>query len=106
MTAAVIVPSGKVALGKLSQALIHGAKVVQIDKSFDAALDIVRELGERGDFTVVNSINPYRLQGQKTASFEVVDVLGDAPDLHCLPVGNAGNITAYWMGYKEYLTLA
>jgi threonine synthase len=102
MTAAVIVPSGKVALGKLSQALIHGAKVVQIDKSFDAALDIVRELGERGDFTVVNSINPYRLQGQKTASFEVVDVLGDAPDLHCLPVGNAGNITAYWMGYKEY----
>jgi len=102
MLAAVLIPEGHVALGKLAQALIHGAKVVQIRGSFDDALDLVRALGERGGVTVVNSINPYRLEGQKTAAFEICDALGDAPDVHCIPVGNAGNITAYWRGYCEY----
>lgn len=102
MVAAVLIPEGHVALGKLAQALIHGARVVQVRGSFDDALDIVRELGERDDVIVVNSINPYRIQGQKTAAFEICDVLGDAPHVHCLPVGNAGNITAYWRGYEEY----
>jgi threonine synthase len=102
MLAAVIIPEGHVALGKLAQALIHGAKVVSIRGSFDDALRVVRELGERGGVTVVNSINPFRIEGQKTAAFEVCDILGDAPDVHCMPVGNAGNITAYWRGYKEY----
>jgi threonine synthase len=102
MLAAVIIPEGHVALGKLAQALIHGAKVVSIRGSFDDALRVVRELGERGGVTVVNSINPFRIEGQKTAAFEVCDALGDAPDVHCMPVGNAGNITAYWRGYKEY----
>ena len=102
MIAAVIIPDGHVALGKLAQALIHGAKVVPIRGSFDDALHIVRELGERGGVTVVNSINPFRIEGQKTAAFEICDALGDAPDVHCIPVGNAGNITAYWKGYGEY----
>jgi threonine synthase len=102
MLAAVIIPDGHVALGKLAQALIHGAKVVSIRGSFDDALRVVRELGERGGVTVVNSINPFRIQGQKTAAFEICDALGAAPDVHCIPVGNAGNITAYWMGYGEY----
>ena len=104
MLAAVIIPDGHVALGKLAQALIHGAKVVSIRGSFDDALRVVRELGERGGVTVVNSINPFRIEGQKTAAFEICDALGAAPDVHCIPVGNAGNITAYWMGYGEYAT--
>jgi threonine synthase len=102
LVAAVLIPDGHVALGKLAQALIHGARVVPIRGSFDDALRIVRELGERGGVTVVNSINPYRIEGQKTAAFEVCDALDRAPDVHCLPVGNAGNITAYWRGYVEY----
>ena len=102
LRAAVLIPDGHVALGKLAQALIHGARVVPIRGSFDDALRIVRELGERGEVTVVNSINPYRIEGQKTAAFEVCDALGRRPDVHCLPVGNAGNITAYWKGYVEY----
>ncbi len=102
LTCAVLIPEGYIALGKLSQALIHGAKVLQIRGNFDACLGLVRELGDRAPVTVVNSINPYRIEGQKTASFEIVDVLGDAPDYHLVPVGNAGNITAYWKGYREY----
>jgi threonine synthase len=102
MLAAVVIPEGHVALGKLAQALIHGARVVQIRGGFDDALALVRKLGERGGVTVVNSINPYRIEGQKTAAFEICDVLTDAPDVHCIPVGNAGNITAYWRGYQEY----
>src|SRR5437868_7640870 len=102
LTCAVLIPDGYIALGKLAQALIHGARVLQIRGNFDNALEIVRELGERAPVTVVNSINPYRIEGQKTGAFEVVDVLGDAPEYHCIPVGNAGNITAYWKGYREY----
>jgi threonine synthase len=102
---AVVIPEGKIALGKLAQAMIHGAHVVQIRGNFDHALDIVRLLGENGEITVVNSINPHRIEGQKTAAFEIVDALGDAPDVHCIPVGNAGNITAYWRGYLEYQRL-
>lgn len=102
LKAIVVIPSGKIAIGKLAQSLIYGAKVVQIDGNFDDCLRMVRLASEKFPITVVNSINPYRLEGQKTAAFEVVDVLGDAPDYHFLPVGNAGNITAYWMGYKEY----
>jgi threonine synthase len=99
----VILPAGKIATGKLLQAFAYGAKIVAIDGNFDDALRIVRELGETGDFTIVNSINPDRIAGQKTAAYEIVDDLGDAPDFHLLPVGNAGNITAYWAGYQEYL---
>ena len=99
----VILPAGKIATGKLLQAFAYGAKIVAINGNFDDALQIVRELGETGNFTIVNSINPDRIAGQKTAAFEVVDELGDAPDFHLLPVGNAGNITAYWAGYREYL---
>src|SRR6266699_1908501 len=99
----VILPAGKIATGKLVQAFAYGAKIVAIDGNFDDALRIVRELGETGDFTIVNSINPDRIAGQKTAACEIVDELGDAPDFHLLPVGNAGNITAYWAGYREYL---
>ena len=99
----VILPAGKIATGKLVQAIAYGARIVAIDGNFDDALRIVRELGETGDFTIVNSINPDRIAGQKTAAFEIVDELGDAPDFHLLPVGNAGNITAYWAGYREYL---
>jgi threonine synthase len=102
LTCAVLIPDGYIALGKLAQALIHGARVLQIRGNFDVALDIVRELGETAPVTIVNSINPYRIEGQKTGAFEIVDVLGDAPDVHCIPVGNAGNITAYWKGYREY----
>ena len=100
---AVLIPDGQIALGKLAQAVVHGAQVIRIRGNFDQALDIVRELGEQAPVTVVNSVNPYRIEGQKTAAFEVVDVLGDAPDVHCIPVGNAGNITAYWRGYCEDL---
>jgi threonine synthase len=102
---AVLIPEGKIALGKLAQALIHGARVVQIRGNFDRALDLVRHLGDTAPITIVNSINPFRIEGQKTAAFEIVDVLGEAPDVHCLPVGNAGNITAYWRGYVEYQKL-
>ncbi len=102
LKAFVLIPEGKIALGKLSQAMMHGAKVIQIKGNFDDALNLVREITEKYPIVLVNSLNPYRLEGQKTASFEIVDALGDAPDYHCLPVGNAGNITAYWMGYKEY----
>jgi threonine synthase len=102
LTCAVLIPEGHIALGKLAQALIHGAKVLQVRGNFDQALAIVRQLGEKAPVTVVNSTNPFRIDGQKTASFEIVDALGDAPDFHCIPVGNAGNITAYWKGYREY----
>jgi threonine synthase len=102
ISCAVILPAGKIATGKLLQAFVYGSKIVAIDGNFDDALRIVRELGKNGDFVVVNSINPDRIAGQKTAAFEIVDELGDAPDFHLLPVGNAGNITAYWEGYREY----
>src|SRR5438132_13071271 len=98
----VILPAGKIATGKLLQAFVYGAKIVAIDGNFDAALRIVRDLGESGDFAIVNSINPDRIAGQKTAAFEIVDEMDEAPDFHLLPVGNAGNITAYWAGYREY----
>src|SRR5216117_4252580 len=98
----VILPAGKIASGKLLQAFACGAKIVAIDGNFDDALRIVREISERDDFIVVNSINPNRIAGQKTAAFEIVDVMGDAPDFHLLPLGNAGNITAYWTGYRQY----
>jgi len=101
----VILPAGKIATGKLLQAFAYGAKVVAIDGNFDDALRLVRELGQGGDFAIVNSINPDRIAGQKTAAFEIIDALGDAPDFHLLPVGNAGNITAYWAGYREYHAL-
>lgn len=99
---AVILPAGKIAAGKLAQAIMHGAKLVAVDGNFDDCLNMVRELTDKHPVALVNSVNPYRLQGQKTASFEIVDELGDAPDIHVLPVGNAGNISAYWMGYMEY----
>ncbi len=102
MKAFVLIPEGKIALGKLSQAMIHGAQVIQILGNFDEALALVREISEKYPVTLVNSLNPYRIEGQKTAAFEICDVLGDAPDYHVLPVGNAGNITAYWAGYKAY----
>src|SRR5688572_20769533 len=102
MKCVVLLPHGKIAMGKLAQALMHGAITVAIEGNFDEALRIVRELGETGKVEVVNSINPVRIEGQKTAAFEICDQLGDAPDFHFLPVGNAGNITAYWKGYKEY----
>ncbi len=98
----VLIPSGAIALGKLSQALIHGAKVLAIKGNFDVALDLVKEITNKYPIVLVNSLNPYRIEGQKTASFEICDYLGDAPDFQIMPVGNAGNITAYWKGYKEY----
>ena len=98
----VVVPSGYVAKGKLAQAFVYGAEVIAIDGNFDKALEIVRKISSEHPITLVNSINPYRIEGQKTASFEIVDELGDAPDLLFIPVGNAGNITAYWKGFKEY----
>lgn len=98
----VLLPAGKIALGKLAQAFMYGAKVVAIEGNFDDALRLVREIGESTPIAIVNSINPYRLEGQKTASFEVIEELGDAPALHILPVGNAGNISAYWRGYREF----
>lgn len=105
MTAFVLIPEGKIALGKLAQAALHGCKVIQIRGNFDDGMSLVKELAEVLPVTVVNSVNPYRLQGQKTAAFEIVEALGDAPDYHCLPVGNAGNISAYWMGYREMATV-
>ena len=102
MTCAVLVPEGKIALGKLAQALVHGARLLQVQGNFDDCLDLCRALSDNYPVTLVNSVNPFRIEGQKTAAFEIVDVLGDAPDIHCLPVGNAGNITAYWKGYTEY----
>jgi threonine synthase len=98
----VIVPAGYIALGKLSQAVVHGAEVLQIEGNFDRALNLVKEISEKYPITLVNSLNPYRIEGQKTASFEICDTLGQAPDFQAMPVGNAGNITAYWKGYKEY----
>ena len=102
ITAYVLIPEGKIAMGKLAQAMMHGAIVIQIKGNFDAGMQIVKDVAEHAPVTIVNSINPYRLQGQKTAAFEIVEELGAAPDYHCLPVGNAGNITAHWMGYREY----
>jgi threonine synthase len=98
----VIIPNGYIALGKLSQALIHGAKVIAVEGNFDMALDMVKQVCEKHPIELVNSLNPFRIEGQKTAAFEVVDYLGEAPDYHFIPVGNAGNITAYWKGYTEY----
>ena len=100
----VILPRGKIALGKLAQALMYGATTIEVKGNFDEALRIVRELGKLGKVEIVNSINPVRIEGQKTAAFEICDALGRAPDFHFLPVGNAGNITAYWRGYREYQT--
>ena len=101
----VLLPMGKIAIGKLVQAFMYGAQVVAIEGNFDDALRLVREIGETEPIAIVNSINPYRIEGQKTASFEIIDELGDAPDLHILPVGNAGNISAYWKGYREFHAL-
>ena len=102
MICAVLVPDGKIALGKMSQALAHGARLLQVAGNFDDCLTLARGLSERYPVALVNSVNPARIEGQKTAAFEIVDQLGDAPDIHVLPVGNAGNITAYWKGYREY----
>ncbi len=102
LKAFVLIPEGRIALGKLSQAMIHGARVIQILGNFDDALTLVKEISENYPVTLVNSLNPYRIEGQKSAAFEICDALGDAPDYHVLPVGNAGNITAYWAGYKHY----
>lgn len=98
----VLIPEGKIALGKLAQAMMHGAIVIQIKGNFDVGMQLVKDVGKDAPVTIVNSINPYRLQGQKTAAFEILEELGAAPDFHCIPVGNAGNITAHWMGYSEY----
>ncbi len=98
----VLIPEGKIALGKLAQAMIHGAVIIQIKGNFDDGMRLVKEVADHAPVSIVNSINPFRLQGQKTAAFEIIEELGDAPDYHCLPVGNAGNISAHWMGYKEY----
>jgi threonine synthase len=98
----VLIPEGKIALGKLAQTLMYGAKIIQINGNFDAGMSLVKQIADHAPVTIVNSINPFRLEGQKTAAFEIVDELGDAPDYHCLPVGNAGNISAYWKGYTEY----
>jgi len=102
MTPVVLVPQGKIAMGKLAQAIAHGATLLQVDGNFDDCLTLARDLADNYPVALVNSVNPYRIEGQKTAAFEVVDLLGDAPDMHVLPVGNAGNITAYWKGYQEY----
>ena len=102
MVCAVLVPDGKIAMGKLAQAVVHGATLLQVQGNFDDCLTLARDLAERYPVSLVNSVNPDRIEGQKTASFEIVDLLGHAPDIHCLPVGNAGNITAYWKGYREY----
>src|SRR3990170_2069708 len=98
----VLIPEGKIALSKLSQAMVHGSVVIQIRGNFDEGMDLVKKVANEAPVTIVNSINPYRLQGQKTAAFEIIEELGAAPDYHYLPVGNAGNITAHWMGYSEY----
>lgn len=102
MSSAVLIPAGKIALGKLAQALIHGSKVLAIKGNFDSALEIAKRVAGGYPVTLVNSVNPYRIEGQKTGAYEVCDSLGDAPDFHCIPVGNAGNISAYWKGYLEY----
>ena len=102
ITCAVLVPKGKIALGKLAQALVHGARLLQVDGNFDDCLELARKLAVEYPVALVNSVNPDRLDGQKTAAFEICDRLGRAPDVHCIPVGNAGNITAYWRGYCEY----
>jgi threonine synthase len=102
MRPVVLVPEGKIAMGKLAQAIAHGATLLQVQGNFDDCLNLARELADNYPVALVNSVNPFRIEGQKTASFEVVDALGDAPDIHVMPVGNAGNITAYWKGYKEY----
>jgi threonine synthase len=102
LTCAVVIPYGQIARGKLSQAVVHGARILAIDGNFDRALELTRELAEKFNIALVNSVNPYRLEGQKTAAFEIVDDLGRMPDILALPVGNAGNITAYWKGFKEY----
>jgi threonine synthase len=102
MLPVVLVPEGKIAMGKLAQAIAHGGRLLQVDGNFDDCLNLARDLAKDYPVSLVNSVNPFRIEGQKTASFEVVDALGDAPDYHVLPVGNAGNITAYWKGYKEY----
>ena len=102
MKCVVLIPEGKIAMGKLSQAVLHGALVLQIKGNFDDALTMVREITKKHPISLVNSVNPYRIEGQKTGAFEIVDQLGDAPDYHFIPVGNAGNITAYWKGYNEY----
>ncbi|MBA3524447.1 MAG: threonine synthase [Geodermatophilaceae bacterium] len=102
LVCAVLVPTGKIALGKLAQALVHGATLVQVDGNFDDCLSLAAKLAQDYPVSLVNSVNEFRIEGQKTAAFEIVDVLGRAPDVHCLPVGNAGNITAYWKGYREY----
>lgn len=106
LAAYVVVPEGRIAQGKLAQATVHGARIISIEGNFDAALRLVREVAKRYPIALVNSVNPYRIEGQKTAAFEIVDALGDAPDLLCIPVGNAGNITAYWRGFTEYYRLA
>jgi threonine synthase len=102
MVCAVLVPQGKIALGKMSQALVHGSRILQVDGNFDDCLTLARDLSEHYPVALVNSVNPFRIEGQKSAAFEIVDALGDAPEVHVLPVGNAGNITAYWKGYTEY----
>jgi threonine synthase len=104
IAAFVLIPEGKIALGKLAQTMMYGATIMQIKGNFDDGMKLVKEIADHAPVTIVNSINPYRIEGQKTAAFEIVDELGKAPDYHCLPVGNAGNITAYWKGYKEYST--
>jgi threonine synthase len=103
LTCAVLVPEGKVALGKMAQTLVHGARVLEVHGNFDDALQLAQGLADSYPVTLVNSVNPYRLEGQKTAAFEICDALGRAPDIHCTPVGNAGNISSHWMGYSEYL---
>jgi threonine synthase len=104
LTCGVLVPKGKVAIGKMAATLVHGARMLEVDGNFDASLDLARDLAANYPVTLVNSVNPFRLQGQKTAAFEIVDMLGRAPDVHCVPVGNAGNIVSHWLGYSEYLT--
>jgi len=102
ITAFVLIPEGKIAMGKLAQAMMYGANILQIKGNFDKGMQLVKEIATEAPVTIVNSINPFRLHGQKTAAFEIIDALGTAPDYHCLPVGNAGNISAYWMGYDQY----
>jgi threonine synthase len=103
LTCAVLVPKGKIAMGKMAATLVHGARMLEVDANFDASLELARDLAVNYPVTLVNSVNPFRLQGQKTAAFEICDFLGRAPDIHCVPVGNAGNISSHWIGYSEYL---
>ena len=101
MTAFVLIPEGKIAMGKLAQAMMHGATVIQIRGNFDDGMQLVKQVAEEAPVAIVNSVNPFRLQGQKTAAFEIIEALGRAPDYHCIPVGNAGNISGYWIGFSE-----